>query len=154
MSRADSGLNSFHPGPRRVPIRRVEEDLERAKERIRKDADRDLEQRKRGILLDFVAVLDDLDRAADAARRSGRDPVLLEGVELVRKSFLAKLDKHGVTPYRSLGQRFDPAHHEAVSTVPVSDPAQDGVVVGVIREAYLAGDQVLRPAAVAVGKIA
>lgn len=129
------------------------DELERAKERIRKDAAREVEQRTRGVLLDFIEVLDDLDRALAASRRAGRDPDMVEGVGLVRKRFLAKLGQHGVSRAPSLGQRFDPARHEAVSVVPVSDPVQDGMVVGVTREAYLLGDEILRPASVAVGKV-
>ena len=51
------------------------------------------------------------------------------------------------------GQPFDPSVHEAVTTVPASSPDQDGVIVGVVRHGYLAGDTVLRPASVAVGKL-
>jgi molecular chaperone GrpE (heat shock protein) len=36
------------------------------------------------------------------------------------------------------------------ATVPVSDPAQDGIVVGIIRQGYVIRDEVLRPAVVAV----
>lgn len=134
--------------------RQADDEIERAKERIRKEAARETEQQKRDIVRDFLPVLDDLDRAVDAARRSGNDTALLEGVELVRKSFLARLARHGIAPYPSLGQRFDPARHDAVNTVPVSDPAQDGVVVGVIREGYLVDGEMLRPALVAVGQLA
>ena len=51
------------------------------------------------------------------------------------------------------GERFDPQRHEAIALVPVTDPAQDGQVIDVMREGYLIGDEVLRPAAVAVGKL-
>jgi molecular chaperone GrpE len=50
------------------------------------------------------------------------------------------------------GQRFDPALHEAVSTVPAALPDDDGLIVGVVRHGYRIGDDVLRPAAVAVAK--
>jgi molecular chaperone GrpE len=53
----------------------------------------------------------------------------------------------------ALGERFDPERHEAMTLVPVSDPAQDGRVVGVMREAYSIGEDMLRPAGVAVGKL-
>ncbi len=45
------------------------------------------------------------------------------------------------------------AGHEAVTTAAVTDPAQDGVVVSVIREAYAIGDDLLRPASVVVGTV-
>jgi 2-oxoglutarate ferredoxin oxidoreductase subunit alpha len=75
--------------------------------------------------------VDNLDRAIDAARRAGETGTLLQGVEMVRSQFLAKLDGFGVKRMAPLGRPFDPARHEATSMVPVSDAAQDNVVVGV-----------------------
>ena len=71
---------------------------------------------------------------------------------MVRRQFLAKLEGFGVNRIESEGQRFDPLLHEAVSAVPAASPDQDGVVVGVIRHGYRIGDEVLRPASVAVAK--
>jgi molecular chaperone GrpE (heat shock protein) len=36
--------------------------------------------------------------------------------------------------------------------VPASSPEQDGIVIGTVRSGYRIGDDVLRPAAVAVAK--
>lgn len=135
-----------------VRARMAGEELERARERIRKDADRELEQRKRSILLAFVEVVDDLDRALDATRHDASNP-MVEGMELVRKQFANRLGQFGVTRFTSLGEPFDPARHEALSTIPVTEPDKHNTVVGVVREGYLIGDEVLRPAAVAVGKL-
>ena len=51
-----------------------------------------------------------------------------------------------------LGEPFDPHRHEAVSTLPATEAEQDGRVVGVIQPGYVAGEEVLRPARVAVAK--
>lgn len=135
-----------------VQARLAGEELERAKQRIRKDADREFEHKRRGLLLSFLDVLDDLDRALESARSSQQAQAVVEGVELVRKGFLARLAQFDVSHMPALGQRFDPGRHEALGMVPVSDPDQDGLVLGVVREGYAIGDQVLRPAAVAVGR--
>jgi molecular chaperone GrpE len=70
----------------------------------------------------------------------------------VKRQFLAKLEGFGVTRIESAGQPFDPALHEAISAVPAASPDQDGLVVGVVRHGYRIGDEVLRPASVAVAK--
>lgn len=71
---------------------------------------------------------------------------------LIRRIFfLSKLKGFGVTRIDALGQRFDPALHEAVTMVPTNDPAQEGVVCGVLTPGYLINEGVLRPAMVAVG---
>lgn len=136
-----------------VLARASTDELERAKERIRKDADRELEQRKRTILLAFLDVIDDLDRALDAARQSSPDTPVVSGIGLVRKGFSTRLGQFDVMHMPALGQRFDPGRHEAVSMIPVTDPAKDGMVLAVVREGYAAGNEVLRPANVVVGKL-
>ena len=55
-------------------------------------------------------------------------------------------------PVLDLGEPFDAARHEAVTTTPVADPSQEGVVIAVLKEGYAIGDEVLRPASVVVGR--
>ena len=71
---------------------------------------------------------------------------------MVQRQFLSKLEALGVKPIPADAVPFNPAVHEAVTTVPAASPEQDGMVVGVIRQGYRIGEDVLRPAAVAVAK--
>ena len=133
--------------------RRMLEEFEQVKARIRRDTARDIERSKRSVLVELLEVMDNLDRAIAAATQSAAsDQALLKGVQLVRDQFLAKLQGLGVTRLDALGQVFDTARHEAISTAPVGDPAQDNIVVSVVREGYAIGDDLLRPATVIVGK--
>jgi molecular chaperone GrpE len=137
--------------------RRSLEEFEQVKTRIRRDVAREVERGKRAVLAELLEVVDNLDRAV-AASRSGADAAevtqnLARGVELVRDQFLAKLAAFGVTRVDALGQRFDTARHDAVSTTPVSDAAQDETVVAVVREGYAIGDDLLRPASVVLGRL-
>lgn len=123
--------------------------------RMRREIAKDIERGRREILADLLDVVDNLDRALDAARSNAapdRIDTLLQGVEMVRRQFLAKLEGFGVKRIESEGQRFDPTLHEAVSAVPAATPDQDGTIVGVIRHGYRIGEDVLRPAAVAVAQ--
>jgi molecular chaperone GrpE len=123
--------------------------------RIRREIAKDIERGRREILADLLDVVDNLDRALDAARSNAapdRIDTLLQGVELVRRQFLAKLEGFGVKRIGSEGQKFDPALHDAVTAVPAATPDQDGTIVGVIRHGYRIGDDVLRPASVAVAQ--
>ncbi|MGE0551677.1 MAG: nucleotide exchange factor GrpE [Kofleriaceae bacterium] len=113
---------------------------------------KELEQRTRRLLESFLPVVDDLDRGIGAARRHAESADVVAGLELVRRSLLTRLGQFGVTHAPSRGQVFDPRRHDAIAVVPVTDPAQDGRVVDVVREGYLIGDETLRPAGVAVGK--
>ena len=73
---------------------------------------------------------------------------------LVRQQFLSTLDGFGVRRLDPLGERFDPARHEAITTITAASPDDDGVIVGIVRFGYLIGDEVLRPAQVAVARLA
>ena len=131
-------------------IAELEAEAERAKARIERAAQKDAEQHTRKIVLGFIDVLDDLDRAIAAAGQAAPGTVVLEGMELVRKRFLARLAELDVHHVQALNTPFDPNRHEAMSVVATTDPAQDGHVLGVMREGYRVGDDTLRPAGVAV----
>ena len=130
--------------------REAAREFDESRARLRKDVAREVERGRRTLLVELLDVVDNLDRAIEAARLAAKDPTLLQGVEMVRAQFLAKLDGHGVRPLDAVGRAFDPARHEAAATVPVADASQDGLVVGVIRQGYTIRDEVLRPAVVAV----
>ena len=133
--------------------RQASADFEDARLRLRREIAKDVERARRDVISEMLEVLDNLDRAIASAQAAGSaDSALLQGVELVRRQFLSKLEGLGVQRIESEGRSFDPAIHEAVTTVPTASADQDGVVVGVIRPGYRIGDQILRPAAVAVGK--
>ncbi len=55
-------------------------------------------------------------------KRSPSAEALLQGVEMVRRQFLSKLEGLGVTPIDVRRRPFDPALHEAISTVPAASP--------------------------------
>lgn len=127
-------------------------DVDAARRRLAAESDRELEQRTRTLLRGFLDVVDDLDRAIEATRKLEHNPEVLAGVELVRRELLAHLGQLGVAHMPAVGEPFDVNRHDAMALVPVTDAAQDGRVVAVLREGYSIGDDILRPAGVAVGK--
>jgi molecular chaperone GrpE len=136
--------------------RQASQEFEDARARMRKELAKDAERSRREVLVSLLDVVDNLDRAIDAAKRAGKnagDP-LLQGVEMVQQQFLARLDAFGVKRIDAQGAPFDPLLHEAVTTVPAPDASSDGRVMGVITHGYRIGDEVLRPALVAVAKAA
>jgi molecular chaperone GrpE len=129
-------------------------EFEEARARQRREVAKEVERGRRTFLADILEVADNLDRALDAGRDAVTPDTLLQGVELVRRQFLAKLEGVGVRRIDPLGERFDPSMHDAITVVPTLEPAQDGVVCGVLAPGYLVGDEVLRPARVAVTRLA
>lgn len=124
------------------------EEFEQARARLRKEVTKDVERGRRTLIVGFLEVLDNLDRALTAAGDRTDDP-FVRGVSLVRQQFLSTLEGLGVSRIEPSGA-FDPARHEAVATVALPPGAPAGTIVGVVRPGYLIGDDVLRPAQVAV----
>lgn len=131
-------------------VHEAQREFEAMRARVRKDAARDAEMSRRAVFADLLEVVDNLDRAIDAGRSGGSTDKLLQGVEMVRQQFLHKLAGYGISRIEPLGEPFDPERHEAVTTVPTSDAYGEGIVAGVAAPGYLIGQDVLRPAAVAV----
>jgi molecular chaperone GrpE len=131
-------------------VHEAQREFEAMRARVRKDAARDAELSRRAVFADLLEVVDNLDRALGAARAGGSADQLVQGVELVRQQFLHKLGGYGISRIEPLGEPFDPSCHEAVTTVPVTDRYADGIIAGVAAPGYLIGQDVLRPAAVAV----
>ncbi|MBI2160522.1 MAG: nucleotide exchange factor GrpE [Candidatus Rokubacteria bacterium] len=138
---------------------------------VRRRAQREREEYAKyaneSLLRDLIPVLDNLDRALDAARgavraagrstaeasgemiESGNAAGVVEGVELIQRELLKVLERAGVTRYSALGEPFDPTRHEAIARTIRADVAP-GTVVGEQLPGYLLHGRVLRPALVAV----
>jgi len=127
-------------------------EVEKAKVRIKREAETLARRQKHKLLLEFLEVLDDLERAVEAASNMDHNPEVVAGVQMVTRRFITTFNQLGVRQQEAMGQPFDPESHEAVSVMPVSDTAQDGVVMAVTRQGYTAGDGVLRPARVVIGR--
>jgi molecular chaperone GrpE len=131
--------------------RGASDEFDQARARLRKELSKDVERGRRALIASFLDVLDNLDRALEAA--AGREgDAFVQGVSLVRQQFLATLEGLGVKRIDPLGALFDPAVHEAVATLTPSAEAEAGRIVGVVRPGYTIGDEVLRPAQVAVAE--
>lgn len=99
----------------------------------------------------LLPVLDNLDRAL-AVPEDGSAKDVLVGVGMVRRQFLSTLEELGVRIIPTEGASFDPALHDAVETVPVEDPEQDGRILEELTRGYRTDERVLRASRVTVGK--
>ena len=126
-------------------------ELQDAKLRLQRDADRQLDHLRGQVLERLIPVLDNLERCIVGTREQ---TPLLEGVKLVQTQLLRVLEDFGLERMSAVGERFDPEKHDALAVVPVADPAKDGMVVKELEPAYKFGGRVVRPAKVEVGRAA
>ena len=134
-------------------LRRALRELEAAKARVERDAQRAADDLREQLVMDLLPVLDNLDRTIHATEHGGASMAMMQGVRQVRQQFANTLAKFGVERIEAKHQRFDPTVHDAISLVPVSHPSAHDVVVDVIEPGYKFGDRLLRPAKVVVGKL-
>jgi molecular chaperone GrpE len=134
--------------------RRIEEERDAFRERLSRDLERRVDIARGELMRRIIPVLDDLDRALAAARTSPGSAPLLTGVSLVRDRLRQALAAEGVEELETKGLPFDPSVAEAVSTVEVKDPAQDGIVLDEMERGYRLRGTLLRPARVHVGRLA
>lgn len=104
------------------------------------------------VLSDIISLVDDFDRALDSLHKTEDREAMLEGMDLIHSKFVLFLKQHGVTEIEAIGQPFDPDTFEAVTTVPVNEEAQKGVVVDCIQKGYRLNDKIIRFPKVIVGE--
>ena len=131
--------------------KQIDEEIARTKSRLEADFERRLELEKQKMLLPLLEVMDNLQRAIEAASQTGSVEHLLEGVQMTADLFRTKLQAIGVEAIEALGKPFDPNSAQAVGRIEVADPGHDGTVVEEIRTGYSMNGRLLRPAQVRVG---
>jgi molecular chaperone GrpE len=128
-------------------------DMANFRRRAEERADRKIEEERRRLLLEFLEVADNLERALDAQPVRGTSPEhtgLRQGVELTLQGLQRFLKREGVYAIETEGQPFNPEIHEAVATV--ERGRQSGQVVQEVQKGYYYHNHVLRPARVLVGR--
>ena len=127
---------------------RVQADFEnfrRRNESVRADS---FAEGKRDVAAAMLPVLDNLERAAEAAAGSP-DEALKNGVELVLKQMNEVYKKLNVSPIDRLGEKFDPNLENAILQG-TEEEGEPGTVCQVLQKGYMMGEKVLRHAMVKV----
>ena len=122
------------------------------RDRITRNLERRYDQRRERLLLRFIEILDNLDRALESAERSYLGDSVVEGLILVRTQLLQTLQEEGLERIPVVGFPYDPAVGEAVATEPVSDPDQHHLVLKDLLRGYRLGGRIARASKVVVGE--
>jgi molecular chaperone GrpE len=128
---------------------RSQAELENYRRRARRELDEQRKFANQPLLMDLFPVMDNVDRAIEAATQATDSSGLLEGFQMVAQQLVGVLEKHDCKKILALAERFDPALHEAISQMP-SDEYPAGTVMLVAQEGYMLHDRAIRPAHVIV----
>ena len=109
------------------------------------------EQMRRGeVVAELFEPVENLRRSLEAvSSTAGEDAV--RGLEIVLQQFMDGFKKLGLEEIPGRGAAFDPNLHEALSVLPVTDPALDDRVIEVFSSGYRIGTRLIRPARVVIG---
>ncbi|MFN2469728.1 MAG: nucleotide exchange factor GrpE [Gaiellaceae bacterium] len=136
-AKADEHLND---------LRRLAAEFDNYRKRVARDHERLAARANERLVKDLLPVVDDLERALEAAEQH-EEAKLEEGVKLVHRALADLLRREGLDEIATDG-RFDPHVHEALLSQPSG--ADEGSVIEVLQKGYQLGDLVLRPARVVI----
>ncbi len=129
---------------------RAAAELENFRKRATAEAQTARKYANEGLLYDLLPVIDNFQRAVDAAEKMPNLEALKSGVDLIYRQFSEVLEKVGLETIDAVGQPFDPNVHQAVMQVEPEDGQEPHVVVEELRPGYRFHDRVLRPSMVKV----
>ena len=131
-------------------VLRSRAEMENYRKRMQRDADQQLKFANIPIVRDLLDVIDNLNRAIEAARGDETNTkALIDGVQMVSQQFTDVLAKHSCKSIEAVGTEFDPNIHQAIAQIPSSDyPA--GKVALEVAVGFMLHDRVIRPAQVIV----
>jgi len=129
----------------------LQRETDETRQRLNRSADERAAASKARFIESLLPVMEDLERAIEAATREGSSESILQGVRSTASRFQNALTSAGVEPIASVGEPFNPELHEAVDTEE-TDPEMDGIVLEEYGRGFRLGDRLLRPARVQVGR--
>lgn len=132
--------------------REQQDEIAQTKSRLERQAALKEEMRRGEVLAALFDPVENLKRSLDAARKGASPEDTATGLEMVHKAFMGAFEKLGLEEVPGAGAKFDPNLHEALTLVPVTDPALDGVVLEVFSAGYRIGGRLIKAARVVVGQ--
>lgn len=130
---------------------RTAADFDNYRKRTQKDLAEEKRRAKEDVVREFLPIIDNLERAVSASSTASDATAIIEGVRMVLKLFEDQASRLGLTKVVSVGERFDPAVHDAIQQVE-TDEHPAGTVIAEVVAGFRLGDKLVRPAMVVVAR--
>lgn len=123
---------------------------------FRKRTARQMEENRKAVLeqvlLDFLEVTDNFDRALNSAKTADDMSSIVSGIEQLSRQYFSILEKYGLEKIESeKASEFDPHRHEAIQHIETSE-VPDNTIVEVYKTGYVLNSKIIRPAMVSVAR--
>lgn len=131
-------------------------EFENTKRRLLREQEQAIKFANEKVIESIAPVVDLLERAIQSAgplKAKGDAEVnnFVVGVEMTHREFIQNLTRFGVEFVGSIGEKFDPVRHEAISQAEVEE-SKDDTVLQVYQRGVLLNGRLLSPAKVVVGR--
>ncbi len=133
-------------------LQRVAADYENFQKRTPKQIADTIAYEKEKIIKTLLPALDNFEHTLQNAHSAENLDVIIKGVRIIYDQMLDILKAHGVEQIKALGQKFDPALHEAMMQK-TEDDRQDNTVLEEFQKGYKLNGRVIRPSKVIVNKL-
>ena len=127
---------------------RAQADFINYKKRVEQEKNELVEFANSTLILNLLAVMDDLERAFVSLPAQLSEYSWAEGIRLIYNKLKATLEAQGLAEIKVKGEPFDPHLHEAV----MHQEGEEGIIIEEIQKGYKLKDKVIRPSLVIVGK--
>ncbi len=132
-------------------LQRLQAEFENYKKRALREASALEERVSDRIILDFLPLYDNLQRAFHSLSSNDDVETFVAGVEQIFAQFQQLLESKGVSKIEAVHQPFDPQLHEAMLGVP-SSSVDKNAIIEEFMPGYLRDERVLRPSKVSVSQ--
>ncbi len=130
---------------------RTAADFDNFRKRALKDLAEERRRAKEDAIRELLPVIDNLERAVSAAATATDVSAVVEGIRMVLKLFEDQANRLGLTKVKAVGERFDPAIHDAIQQIE-TDEHPPGTVIAEVVAGFRLGDKLVRPAMVVVAR--
>jgi len=134
-------------------LQRVSADYANYQKRVPRQISDTIAYEKETIIRTLLPVLDNFEHTLQNAH-SAKDldvGTFVKGVEIIYGQMLDILKSHGVEQVKALGERFDPARHEAI--MQKAEPEkEENIVLEEFQKGYTLNGRIIRPSKVIVNK--
>jgi molecular chaperone GrpE len=130
-------------------LKYVQADYLNFRKRIEKEIEEVKKYSNERFIISLLEVVDELEMALEAGKKTNSIKILLDGVEMTLKKLNKILEGEGVRKIEALGKMFDPNIHYVIARVE-KDDIEEGTILEEVRKGYIMKDRVIRPSIVKV----
>lgn len=130
---------------------RTAADFENFRKRAKRDVEEAARRSKEEVLAEVLPIIDNLERAVQASGGAKDVASVVQGVEMVLKSFADVAENLNLQRVKTVGEKFDPNVHDAIQQQE-TDEAAPGTILAEVVSGWMLGPKLIRPAMVVVAK--